>query len=100
MEVDEVVGKLSALRKRRQPWRGEATLADASGAPRPLLVRADPVISGPDRVLGFVLLFTDLADQKRAEADAAAISGRNPASPWSRGLEAGFPRGPRIPLGR
>ena len=33
-----------------------------------MLVRADPVFVAPERVLGFVLLFTDLTDRKAAEA--------------------------------
>src|SRR5262249_39074345 len=32
-----------------------------------LMVRADPVLAPPDRVLGFVLLFTDLTERKAAE---------------------------------
>ena len=31
-------------------------------------MRGDPVFSSPDRILGFVLLFTDIADRKAAEA--------------------------------
>ncbi|KIZ47044.1 hypothetical protein OO17_05685 [Rhodopseudomonas palustris] len=35
---------------------------------RPLMVRADPVLPAQDRVLGFVLIFTDITDRKAAEA--------------------------------
>jgi len=56
------------LRGNKQPWRGEVRLVGDAVGDRPLLVRADPVLSTPDRVLGFVLLFTDLADRKAAEA--------------------------------
>ena len=35
---------------------------------RPLLVRVDPVRPSRDRVLGFVLIFTDLTDRKAADA--------------------------------
>ncbi|NKC32662.1 GAF domain-containing protein [Falsiroseomonas selenitidurans] len=49
-------------------WRGEVRLADGQGGGRPVLVRADPVFSAPDRVLGFVFLFNDLAERKAAEA--------------------------------
>ena len=48
-------------------WRGEARLRGDEG--RALLVRADPVFSAPDRVLGFIFLFNDLT--RRKEADAA-----------------------------
>ncbi len=60
--------RLRALRENRQPWRGEAILQDASGAAKPLLVRADPVLSSPERVIGFVLMFTDLTERKAAES--------------------------------
>ena len=54
----------------QRSWRGEIVLltaADAS-AGRPLMVRADPVFAAPSRLLGFVLLFTDLTGRKTAEA--------------------------------
>jgi hypothetical protein len=50
-------------------WRGEVRLREADGEGRALLVRADPVFSAPDRVLGFIFLFNDLT--RRKEADAA-----------------------------
>jgi hypothetical protein len=43
-------------------------LETAKGETRPLLVRADPVLSSPGRVIGFVLTFTDLSERKAAEA--------------------------------
>jgi hypothetical protein len=55
--------RLQALRRSRQPWRGEVELENARGERKPLLVRADPVMSAPDRVLGFVLLFMDLTER-------------------------------------
>ena len=64
----DVDRKLQALRRSRQPWRGEVELATNRGERKPLLVRADPVMSSPERVLGFVLLFTDLTERKAAEA--------------------------------
>ena len=60
--------RLQALRRSRQPWRGEVELENARGERKPLLVRADPVMSAPDRVLGFVLLFMDLTERKAADA--------------------------------
>jgi hypothetical protein len=60
--------RLQALRRSRQPWRGEVELENARGERKPLLVRADPVMSSPDRVLGFVLLFMDLTERKAADA--------------------------------
>lgn len=64
----EVRYNLHELLRHRRPWRGEVALEALPGSLRPLLVRADPVFSAPDRVLGFVLLFTDLTERKTAEA--------------------------------
>ena len=64
----EIQRRLKALRQSRQPWRGEVELENARGDRKPLLVRADPVMSAPDRVLGFVLLFMDLTERKAADA--------------------------------
>jgi len=49
-------------------WRGEVSLEVETGMTRVLMVRADPVFSSPERVLGFVLLFTDVTERKTAEA--------------------------------
>ncbi len=64
---DEVRRRLRALTQNQQPWRGEVQLENCGGAERPLLVRADAVLSSPERVLGFVLMFTDLTERKAAE---------------------------------
>lgn len=56
--------RLQELLHDRQAWRGEMLLENASGEKKPLLVRADPVYSSPDRILGFVLLFADLTERK------------------------------------
>lgn len=67
-EPDTVRRNLHELLHYWRPWRGELDLSDDDPAKsRPLLVRADPVFSSPNRVLGFVLLFTDLREQKAAE---------------------------------
>ncbi len=63
----EVRQRLVDLRRHNRIWRGELELMTADGD-RPMLVRADPVFSQPDRPLGFVLLFTDLSDRKAADA--------------------------------
>ena len=68
VDADAFAGKLRMMRLNKQSWRGEASLRGSDGEIRPLLVRADAVQSSPDRVLGFVLLFTDLTDRKAAEA--------------------------------
>ena len=58
---------LRDLTRSRKPWRGEALFAAGSGESRPLLVRADPVLSSPGRVLGFVLLFMDISERQTAD---------------------------------
>ncbi len=63
----EARDRLADLIQAHRTWRGEVQLGAAADA-RPMLVRADPIFSAPDHVLGFVLLFTDLAERKRAEA--------------------------------
>ena len=53
--------------KEGRAWRGEVSLEVDSGATKVLMVRADPVFSTPERVLGFVLLFTDVSERKAVE---------------------------------
>ncbi|MDP3555318.1 GAF domain-containing protein [Methylocystis sp.] len=67
-DPDEVEERLRALRDSRTPWRGEALLVDRMGGTRPIAVRADPVLASRDRILGYVILFTDLAERRTAEA--------------------------------
>jgi light-regulated signal transduction histidine kinase (bacteriophytochrome) len=64
----EIRRRLHDLLEHRQSWSGEARLADDDTAGKPMLVRADPVFSSPDRVLGFVFLFNDLGERKAADA--------------------------------
>ncbi|WP_270933263.1 GAF domain-containing protein [Falsiroseomonas oryzae] len=64
----EVRRRLHDLVENRQSWSGEVRLADDEASGRPMLVRADPVFSTPDRILGFVVLFNDLAERKAADA--------------------------------
>jgi PAS domain-containing protein len=65
----EIRRRLGELRRYNRTWRGEVELRGATPdeAPRPMLVRADPVFSHPSRPLGFVLLFTDLTERKAVE---------------------------------
>ena len=65
-EDGEVRNRLGNMIKHRQTWRGEVTLKPSSGEPKPLLVRADPVYAAADRVLGFVIMFTDNTEQRAA----------------------------------
>ena len=66
-DSEMVARKLHALLFKKLPWRGEALLESGKGMSRPFLLRADPVMSSPNRVLGFVVLFTDLTERKAAE---------------------------------
>jgi hypothetical protein len=56
------------LMQNAQPLRSELQLETAQGENIPLLVRGDPAVSLPDRMLGFVLTFTDLTERKAAES--------------------------------
>lgn len=67
-EPAEVRRNLQGLLRDRRTWRGEVRLESKLGETRPLMVRADPVLASRERVLGFVLLFTDLTERKVAEA--------------------------------
>ncbi len=82
----EIQRRLSDLRRHNRIWRGEVELGTEEGG-RPMLVRADPVFSSPDRPLGFVLLFTDLSERK-----AADVARRN--------LQEGIVSGQRAVAGR
>jgi light-regulated signal transduction histidine kinase (bacteriophytochrome) len=64
----EIRRRLHDLFENRQSWSGELRLADDETSGKPMLVRADPVFSSPDRVLGFVFLFNDLGERKAADA--------------------------------
>ncbi|MGG5886481.1 GAF domain-containing protein [Falsiroseomonas sp. HC035] len=83
----EVGRRLRDVMENKRSWRGEVRLADGQGAGKPVLVRADPVFSAPDRVLGFVFLFNDLAERKAADAAR-------------RRFQAGIEEGSRRPAGR
>jgi light-regulated signal transduction histidine kinase (bacteriophytochrome) len=63
-----VRSRLTDLTKSKHIWRGEAALRAANNETTPLLVRGEPVFSGPDTLLGYILLFTDLRQQKAAES--------------------------------
>jgi chemotaxis family two-component system sensor kinase Cph1 len=67
-ETTDARRRLKDLVELRRTWRGEVTFLRSGIEPRSFLVRGDPVFSSPDRILGFVLLFTDIADRKAAEA--------------------------------
>lgn len=67
-EPSKVRQGLRELITQRRSWRGELSLNPRTGQPKALIARADPVFAAADRVLGFVLLFTDLTERKAADA--------------------------------
>ena len=67
-EPYDFLRNIGELLNHRRAWRGELLLRGHNNEARPLMVRADPVLPAQDRVLGFVLIFTDITDRKAAEA--------------------------------
>ena len=67
-QPDLFLHNVSELLRHHRAWRGELKLCSEGNRERPLMVRADPVQPSRDRVLGFVLIFSDLTDRKAAEA--------------------------------
>jgi light-regulated signal transduction histidine kinase (bacteriophytochrome) len=67
-EADDVRRSLADLVERRRSWRSEVRLRSDAGKVRALLARADPVLARQQRLLGFVLTFTDLTEQRAADA--------------------------------
>ena len=59
--------RFAELVRNLKAWRGEVALETIPGQVRPLLVRADPIVSSPGEVLGFVVLFIDLSERRAAE---------------------------------
>ncbi len=66
-ESEVLTERLKDVMEQHHAWRGEVSLVADLGVPRPLMLRADPVLSAPREVLGYVLLFTDLSARKAAE---------------------------------
>ncbi|MEQ8234362.1 MAG: GAF domain-containing protein [Gammaproteobacteria bacterium] len=67
---------LDTLLTARQPWHAEVAFAAGTSETLPLLVRADPVISPRQKLLGFVVLLTDVSVQKNAERARARFQER------------------------
>ncbi len=64
----ELRQRLQDMVEHKRNWRGEVRLETDGQEPRVLLIRADAAFAGSERVLGFVLLFTDLTKEKDAKA--------------------------------
>jgi chemotaxis family two-component system sensor kinase Cph1 len=87
LDVSQMRRRIEQLVEGRRSWRGELLLRPGAGPATPLMIRADPVLASSDRVLGFVLLFTDLSERHAADgarrrfqeallAGSAAVHGR------------------------
>ncbi len=66
-DKEQALLMLRRLVQQRQSWRGELSFA-AAPAPIPVGVRADNVPGANGGILGFILIFTNLSDAKKAEA--------------------------------
>ena len=66
-QPEQFAANITELLGNRRAWRGEVMLLSEGNREKPLLLRADPVQPSRDRVLGFVLIFTDLTDRKAAD---------------------------------
>ncbi len=67
-EPAEIRNLFADLVERNRACRGEFGLLAADGSVRPLLIRGDPVAAAPGRVLGFVIMVTDLSERRAADA--------------------------------
>ena len=67
-EPDHFIWNVGELLNRRRAWRGELLLRSEGNREKPLMIRAEPVEPSRERVLGFVLIFSDITDRKAAEA--------------------------------
>ena len=67
-QSEHFLDNVTDLIRHHRAWRGELLLRSEGNRETPLMVRADPVQPSRDRVLGFVLIFSDIADRKAAEA--------------------------------
>ncbi|WP_244431980.1 PAS domain-containing sensor histidine kinase [Rhodopseudomonas sp. B29] len=67
-DSDEFRRNVAELIEHRRSWRGEIQLRTDGNELRPMTVRADPVMPTRDRTLGCVLILTDNADRRAADA--------------------------------
>jgi two-component system, chemotaxis family, sensor kinase Cph1 len=66
-QSDRFLDNVGELLRHHRAWRGELLLRSEGNREKPLMIRADPVQPSRDRVLGFVLIFSDITDRKAAE---------------------------------
>jgi len=63
----EAEQQIEDLRELHRPWRGEVLLGTGDADPRPFRIRADPVLSSPSQILGYVFIFNDLRERRAAD---------------------------------
>jgi light-regulated signal transduction histidine kinase (bacteriophytochrome) len=73
----------------RRTWRGEIMMRGKNGDDRAMLVRGDPVFASPDRMLGIVLLFTDIGDRTAAETAGRRFQENLIEEPLAPGINLG-----------
>jgi two-component system, chemotaxis family, sensor kinase Cph1 len=66
-QPERFLHNVGELLRHHRAWRGELLLRSEGNREKPLMIRADPVQPSRDRVLGFVLIFSDITDRKAAE---------------------------------
>ncbi|MES2195172.1 MAG: GAF domain-containing protein [Pseudomonadota bacterium] len=66
-QPEDFLRSVGELLEHHRAWRGELLLRGEGNREKPLMVRADPVHPSRERVLGFVLIFSDITDRKAAE---------------------------------
>ena len=59
---------MGQVRAEQRAWRGEMALLRPGGEPLPVSVRGEPVPARDGALLGFIFIFNDLSEHKRAEA--------------------------------
>ncbi|MDZ7589728.1 MAG: GAF domain-containing protein [Rubrivivax sp.] len=59
---------MGQVRAEQRAWRGEMALRRPHGEPLPVSVRGEPVPARDGALLGFIFIFNDLSEHKRAEA--------------------------------
>jgi two-component system, chemotaxis family, sensor kinase Cph1 len=66
--VSEMRRNLQDILSSKRSWRGEVSLIAGAEQSTPVMIRADPVYSAPDHILGFVFLFSDQTERRAAES--------------------------------
>jgi PAS domain S-box-containing protein len=59
---------MGQVRAEQRAWRGEMALLRPGGEPLPVSVRGEPVPARDGALLGFIFIFNDLTEHKRADA--------------------------------